>query len=130
MGMINVKNDLISNNEHFSLQTKYYYIAKPIIKTFIYIKNCLLVSLFIFTFCLFKYKNDVKYNNLNNQEEKIDLDKYEDFAYNRIKHKFNRNNCSQMTDQHRKFLNGVIRKFKPKKVLEIGVYYGGSSIIL
>ena len=28
------------------------------------------------------------------------------------------------------FINGIIRKFKPKKCLEIGVARGGSSIII
>ena len=30
----------------------------------------------------------------------------------------------------KEFLNGIIRKFKPKKFLEIGVRYGGSAIII
>ena len=28
------------------------------------------------------------------------------------------------------FMNGIIRKYKPKKCLEIGVAYGGSSIVI
>ena len=35
-----------------------------------------------------------------------------------------------MWGNQREFLNGVVRKFKPKKVLEIGVAEGGSSIII
>ena len=35
-----------------------------------------------------------------------------------------------MWDNQREFLNGVIRKFRPKKVLEIGPWAGGSSIII
>lgn len=35
-----------------------------------------------------------------------------------------------MWGNQREFLNGIIRKFKPKKVLEIGVSKGGSSIII
>lgn len=35
-----------------------------------------------------------------------------------------------MWGNQREFLNGIIRKFKPKKILEIGVRSGGSSIII
>ena len=35
-----------------------------------------------------------------------------------------------MFANQREFLNGVIRKFKPKKIVEIGVYNGGSSCII
>jgi len=35
-----------------------------------------------------------------------------------------------MWDNQPEFLNGLIRKFKPKKILEIGVSKGGSSIII
>ena len=35
-----------------------------------------------------------------------------------------------MWDIQQEFLNGAIRKFKPKKILEIGVSNGGSSIII
>jgi predicted O-methyltransferase YrrM len=49
--------------------------------------------------------------------------------FNNINNKdFNR--CSRMWGNHKEFLNGVVRKFKPKKVLEIGVAEGGSSIII
>jgi len=35
-----------------------------------------------------------------------------------------------MWDNQREFLNELVRKFKPKKVLEIGPHTGGSSIII
>ena len=35
-----------------------------------------------------------------------------------------------MSRQQRLFLNGIVRKFKPKKILELGVHKGGSSIII
>ena len=65
-------------------------------------------------------KNSEKYNN---------LEKYEINIYNNI----NNNNlfrCSRMWGNQREFLNGVVRKFKPKKILEIGVAEGGSSIVI
>ena len=36
----------------------------------------------------------------------------------------------ELIDKEPYFLNGIIRKFKPKKCLEIGVSRGGSSIII
>ena len=35
-----------------------------------------------------------------------------------------------MWDNHCEFLNGVVRKFRPKKILELGVAEGGSSIVI
>ena len=35
-----------------------------------------------------------------------------------------------MGGNQREFINGIIRKFKPKKIVEIGVYYGGSSAVI
>ena len=40
------------------------------------------------------------------------------------------NGISEMTSSERFFLNGMIRKIKPKKILEIGVAGGGSSAII
>ncbi|ANN62711.1 class I SAM-dependent methyltransferase [Brachyspira hyodysenteriae] len=42
----------------------------------------------------------------------------------------NGNKISEMFYIERKFLNGIIRKLKPKKILEIGVAAGGSSAII
>ena len=35
-----------------------------------------------------------------------------------------------MWGNQREFINGIIRKYKPKKLVEIGVLLGGSSIIM
>ena len=35
-----------------------------------------------------------------------------------------------MSFKEREFLNGIVRKFHPKKILEIGVNRGGSSVII
>ena len=35
-----------------------------------------------------------------------------------------------MNKNQRGFINGLIRYFKPKKILELGVFFGGSSIII
>ena len=72
-------------------------------------------------------KNKFKFT----KENKIYLDKYETNIYNNLmKTNFSERGCSQMWDNQREFLNGVIRKFKPKKILEIGVAEGGSSLII
>jgi len=86
-------------------------------------------------FCLFNLicfinKKDNTKDILLTSTEKINLDNYEVFKYNQIKEKLLETNCSQMSRNEREFLNGIIRKFKPKKVLEVGVNLGGSSIII
>ena len=50
--------------------------------------------------------------------------------YNEIKEKLLSANCSQMSSNEREFINGIIRKYKPHKILEVGVNFGGSSIII
>lgn len=48
-----------------------------------------------------------------------------------INHVFDEeNNRSEMTYLERKFLNGVVRTVKPKKILEVGVAAGGGSAII
>lgn len=74
-------------------------------------------------------------NYFNNEVDKVYedsfyLDNYETNVYNNIKEKLLNSKCSFMWDNQREFLNGTIRKFRPKKVLEIGPWTGGSSIII
>ena len=59
----------------------------------------------------------------------IPFEEFEIYKYNEIKQKLNDSKCSQMWANQREFLNGIVRKFKPKKIVEIGVASGGSSII-
>jgi len=73
-------------------------------------------------------KNAIEKTNV--KEDNIYLDKYETHIYNKIKRKLEINKCCQMWSNQREFLNGIIRKFKPKKILEIGVAEGGGSIII
>ena len=60
----------------------------------------------------------------------IYLDKYETDIYNNIKNKILGFPCIQMWNNEREFLNGVVRKFQPKKIVEIGVAEGCSSSII
>lgn len=62
--------------------------------------------------------------------QKIPFDQYETNIFNNIKDKLKYAKCSFMNDNQRAFLNGIIRKIKPKKILELGVFLGGSSIII
>ena len=38
--------------------------------------------------------------------------------------------CSEMNEIDKKFLNGVIRQVRPKKILEVGVAAGNSSVVI
>ena len=60
----------------------------------------------------------------------IIFDEYELYKYNEIKQRLIEMRCSDMWDNQREFLNGVVRKFRPHKIVEIGVNRGGSSIII
>ena len=74
--------------------------------------------------------NKEENNNNNIEENNIFLDKYETHIYEKIREKIEKYKCSQMWVNQKEFLNGVIRKFRPKKIVEIGVAYGGGSSIM
>jgi predicted O-methyltransferase YrrM len=104
-------------------------IFKPILRNEIIIK-CVFVILLIFFLSVklkFIYFQESDYKVY---EDSFYLDKYETYIYNNIKEKLLNAKCSYMWDNQREFLNGAIRKFRPKKVLEIGPWEGGSSIII
>ena len=97
-------------------------------------KIIIIFILSFFLFYLFNYQMKIN-NSLNNSPlikpgAKFYFDQYEVSKYNEIKDKLISSDCSQMWDNQREFLNGLVRKFKPKKILEIGVFRGGSSIVL
>ena len=52
---------------------------------------------------------------------------YEQEYINKIKNKLD---GSLLSTLDMKFINGMIRKYKPKKILEVGVASGGSSAII
>ena len=58
------------------------------------------------------------------------LDQYETNRFNEVKQILLKNHCIDLWDNQAEFINGIIRKFHPKKILEIGVKFGGSSIII
>ena len=102
---------------------------------FIYFKKAfiLFIILFLFIFILF--------NIIFSDKEKLNLDSLrkknfeKNFDYHRyekelITEKIQKYAGYEQNDNEPYFLNGIIRKFKPKKCLEIGVAKGGSSVII
>jgi predicted O-methyltransferase YrrM len=67
---------------------------------------------------------------LFNENKKFYFENYETYIYNDIKDDLLKSKCSIMWGNQREFLNGIIRKYRPKKILELGVLLGGSSIII
>ena len=63
-------------------------------------------------------------------DENIKIEDYDIDVYRRIEDKIQGHDKVEMLEIEKKFLNGIIRKYKPKKLLEIGVSKGGSSAII
>ena len=91
---------------------------------YLYISSFIIMLIIIFKISR-KFSKD---NELKINLEK--LDQFETNVYNIIKETLKKTKCSIMWKNQREFLNGIIRKFKPKKIIEIGVAYGGSSAII
>ena len=95
-------------------------------------KNYYIIIILIFFACtlFFLINKFIKINNRTNaknnintninsnliSKEKIYYDLYEVNKYNAIKDKIISHDCSEMWANQREFLNGVVRKFKPKKI--------------
>ena len=124
---MNNKND--AKNLHVNLGNNYNSIYKKVIRSFS-VKLNIFFIICVFAFSLNIEKKTIINGSINDFKEKIYFDQYGIDKYDEIKHKLLSTNCSQMYSNQREFLNGIIRKFRPKKILEIGVYYGGSSIIM
>ena len=123
---MDLKNNI--KNNHINFRSKYNLICKSI-KAFSVKLNILILICF---FILLLNIDNKKITNdfIIDFKEKIYFDQYGIDKYNEIKTKLLDTKCSQMYDNQREFLNGVIRKFMPHKILEIGVCFGGSSIII
>ena len=111
----------------------------------IIISIILLIIIFVFSFVI-KHK-DINVNKNNYNESKIIYEnkniainnfsntfnfdfEYHNYERDFITDKMKKNAGWQLQNNEPYFLNGIIRKFKPKKCLEIGVARGGSSIII
>ena len=75
-------------------------------------------------------KHIISLEKNDTEDNKIFLDQYEIHIYNKIREKIEKYKCSQMWANQREFLNGVIRKFRPKKIVEIGTAQGGGTSIM
>ena len=93
-------------------------------------KILLLLLLCFLLFFILIYKIQFNKVHIINSKEKTYFDEYEVDKYFEIKEKLLNTKCSDMWLNQREFLNGIIRKFKPHKFLELGVHRGGSSIII
>ena len=119
---------------------KYLFFNKNEIKTYINIKISIIIILYvlinIFILILRNYKKnsiDLKNNfNVENDQTKLFNKYFEYHNYERelITEKIKNYAGYEQRSNEPYFLNGIIRKFKPKKCLEIGVARGGSSIII
>ena len=98
---------------------------------------CLLFIIQIIINIILKYffnsKKEFKENKQNSFTKKIEYDKdfnYAEYENNIITYKM-RNNANWILGGNEvNFINGLIRKHKPKNCLEIGVAHGGSSILI
>jgi hypothetical protein len=54
--------------------------------------------------------------------DQIPFDQYETNIFNNIKDKLKNTKCSKMWGNQREFINGIIRKRKPKKNFRIGCF--------
>ena len=81
------------------------------------------IILFLFLDFFFNYYFIKKKNSFFFEKNEVAI-------YDQIREKLKKSKCSIMYEYQREFLNGVIRKFRPKKILELGVFLGGSSIII
>ena len=101
-------------------------------------KLILLISIIfiIFIFILF-YKNEINKNknildkiyNLEKFEiDNIPPEKYERNVLDEVKNKIDGKSIIPINQLY--FINGLIRKYKPKKIIEIGVCSGGTSAVI
>ena len=95
-----------------------------------FICDKLIIIFLLFVLYLFIIIIENNFVPLNIYREKIIFDEYELYKYDEIKQRLLEIKCSDMWDNQREFLNGIVRKFRPHKIVEIGVNKGGSSIII
>ena len=90
------------------------------------------ILLFLCFCIIYLYQFSIKNKNISiiDSGKKTNYETFEVDKFKEIKNKLEQTKCSQMWENQKEFLNGIIRKFKPKKVLELGVAAGGSSIII
>ena len=118
---IYLKTSKLTNKSNLQNKSINFYLSKIIIIIFF---------LFILILKIKEKSKEIGFRTKEGKKKFVYLDKYETFIYNNIKSKLENNKCSRMWDNQKEFLNGVIRKFRPKKIVEIGVAEGGGSSII
>ena len=137
---MNAKNLIEANKYNIIFQENYFKNKKN--RKFY--KQCLKYTIILFCFCafiFFIYKLFIKKapsipSNSSipsipsiEPKEKIYFDQYEVEIFDKIKYKL-KQDCIDMFKNQKEFLNGIVRKFKPKKIVEVGTRSGGSSIVM
>ena len=98
--------------------------------------SCIFLLL-IFIYCYYFYHsisyktmNKIKINNKegNNDDNEINFEHFEANIFNKIKDRIKGPTLMFLNEYY--FINGLIRKYKPKKLLEIGVCSGGMSAVI
>lgn len=89
----------------------------------------IIILIYNFDYSFFFNNNEIsiKYKNIMQNDSNF---KYHKFERNIIKNKMIKEAHWQLTMNQAYFINGLIRKKKPKKCLEIGVADGGSSVLI
>ena len=131
----NLKNENTYKNSSKQINSKlffYFYIC--------FILIVILMQIFIiynlksnqYNFCQKNHNNNTSYlSNKDNNKRKYDFNFiYEDYDNNIITEKIKKYSGWELRLEEAKFINGIIRKNKLKKCLEIGVSQGGSSILI
>ena len=132
----NVYNNMKNSTKKYNQQTKKFksvkiepnkkkFISIPSLfprtkKKVIFISFITLITIFIIIFIVFFFFSS---------ENIINFD-YSNYDRNRITDEMLQKSEWNLTTEEVYFINGVIRKFKPKKCLEIGVGKGGTSILI
>ena len=77
---------------------------------------------------IFKNSKCEKNQNKNVQMEFSNIEEFDQEILFPIQKKLE--GFIELTNDEQRFLNGLIRKIRPKKIVEIGVAYGGSSVVI
>ena len=94
------------------------------------IKLILLLTFIIIYLIIIIKNNKIKIFNLHFKKKYNLTFEYHNFERELITEKMINHSDWQLLYNEPYFINGIIRKYKPKKCLEIGVAYGGSTIII
>lgn len=127
---------LIKNyHEHITIKNLYSYLKEYLNKIFIIILFFYIIIIHSLLYyrktIINKNENKININNKDRKESKYDINfDYLNFERNIITEKMIKKANWQISINQDYFINGLIRKIRPKNCLEIGVAEGGSSILI